>query len=80
MVLIYMPSNKNSKLRLNRRSRYRLNIFKCNYPGCNNFLSSSGYGNLLKCKTHWKNRQLVNPGQQSINAKAQARDSKGRFI
>lgn len=56
-----MPSGRNAKLRINKNGRFSLNIFKCNYPGCCNFISSTGNNSKMKCKTHWKNRQLIDP-------------------
>jgi len=73
-----MPSNRNCKLRLNRGSRFSLNFFKCNYLGCNNFISSGGYLSRLKCKIHWKNRHLIK-APRGMSAKTQLRDRNGRF-
>lgn len=74
-----MPSNRNVKLRINRKGRFSLNIFKCDYPECCNFISSINSGSRKKCNMHWKNRHLITK-PRGMSAKTQARDRYGKFI
>ena len=75
-----MPSNRNAKLRLNRNDRRaRLNIFKCLFPGCCNFISYGGVTSRFKCKTHGNEKNLK-PDKRGLHGKIQPREKNGRFV